>query len=259
MRHKAPRSFVDRWRRLPPTTARLLGEASGQRPFHALVAVVLTISLGAGAYLALSSASGGSSIGPTVLAGSTPPGESGPPDTTDEGSVSVGGPVTAGSSDPGASGQPETAEAAETAETAETATGVTADPPTRPGPETESPSAGTATTDTTGTTGTSPATPSPPSPEPSVTVEDVTPPDTSLAAEFPEPDVGEFWLSATEPATFVCSLDEAAYTPCASHTTLSDLDPGWHTLAVRATDAAGNTDPIPAETTWHATGGGSSD
>jgi hypothetical protein len=36
---------------------------------------------------------------------------------------------------------------------------------------------------------------------------------------------------------------------------LSDLDPGWHTLAVQATDAAGNTDLSPAETRWHANAG----
>jgi hypothetical protein len=34
---------------------------------------------------------------------------------------------------------------------------------------------------------------------------------------------------------------------------------GWHTFAVRATDAAGNVDPNPAEVRWHATEGGSED
>ncbi len=250
MRHKAPRPLVDWWRRLPRATARLLGEAAGPRPFHALMAVVVTMSLGAGAYVALTAGSGGSSSEPTVLAGSTPAGESGLPDPTDEVSGSGGGTASAGSSDPGASGRPETP-----GTTAPT-TGVTPGPATRPVPETGSPSLGTATTDataTTGTTGTTPETPSPPSPETSTTTEDVTPPDTSLSEEFPEADGGEFWLSATEPASFACSLDEAAYTPCDSYTRLSDLDPGWHTLAVRATDAAGNTDPSPAETTWLAT------
>ena len=46
---------------------------------------------------------------------------------------------------------------------------------------------------------------------------------------------------------------------CDSPSVYSDLKPGWHTFAVKAVDAAGNTDPSPAETRWlarngHATG-----
>lgn len=255
MRHKAPRSLVDWWRRVPPTTARLVGGMAGQRPFHALVAVLVTMGLGAGAYVAVTSASGASSSEPTVMTGSTPPGETGPsgptdesepPHPTDEVPASDGTPASGGGADPGASGRPETAVPA----TAPPSTDVTPSSLTGRSPETESPSTGTSTPSTS---------PEQTSASASVTPEDVTPPDTSLAAEFPEPDVGEFWLSANEPASFACSLDEAAYTPCGPHTLLSDLSPGWHTLAVRATDAAGNSDPSPAETSWHATAGGSSD
>jgi len=102
------------------------------------------------------------------------------------------------------------------------------------------------------TPSTSPSTASP-------TPEDVTPPETSLTEEFPAGDSAQFSFSANESASFTCSLDGAAYTPCDSPTQYSDLDPGWHTFAVRATDAAGNVDPTPAETRWHANDGHSTD
>jgi len=47
-------------------------------------------------------------------------------------------------------------------------------------------------------------------------------------------------------ATFACSLDGAAYAACTSPYTASALISGSHTFAVRATDAAGNTDATPA-------------
>jgi hypothetical protein len=94
---------------------------------------------------------------------------------------------------------------------------------------------------------------------PSGAPEDTTPPKTSLSEEFPARDAATFSFSANERATFACSLDGAAYVPCDSPTSYSDLDPGWHTFAVRATDAAGNVDPSPAETRWHARDGRSAD
>jgi hypothetical protein len=93
----------------------------------------------------------------------------------------------------------------------------------------------------------------------STTPEDVTPPETSLSEEFPEADAARFSFSANESASFTCSLDGAAYTPCDSPTLYSDLDPGWHTFSVRATDAAGNVDASPATTRWHAKDGRSTD
>jgi hypothetical protein len=68
---------------------------------------------------------------------------------------------------------------------------------------------------------------------------------------------GRSWtvaVSADEPASFVCSLDGGSYQPCGATTTFSDLDSGWHTLTVRATDQAGNTDPSPAQLSVKVTG-----
>ena len=93
--------------------------------------------------------------------------------------------------------------------------------------------------------------------------EDDTAPSTTLSADYPEPDAAEFSFSADEDASFACSLDGTSFVPCGVSRVYSDLAPGWHTFAVRATDRAGNTDPSPAEARWHAknshagdTGGG---
>ena len=63
-----------------------------------------------------------------------------------------------------------------------------------------------------------------------------------------------FEFTANESATFMCSVDGQAYAPCGSPTEYGDLGPGWHTFAVQATDAAGNADPSPAQTSWLAAG-----
>ena len=126
-----------------------------------------------------------------------------------------------------------------------------------PGSDSAEPTA-SPTTGSTRRTPPAPARSSQPGEPASATPADTTPPQTSLAEEFPEVDGALFTLSADEPATFACSLDGAAYTACDSPLRYADLDAGWHTLDVRATDAAGNTDPSPAETTWHARGGGPS-
>jgi hypothetical protein len=55
-------------------------------------------------------------------------------------------------------------------------------------------------------------------------------------------------LGADEPATFECDLDGEGYAPCAASASFP-LAPGQHTLAVRATDPAGNTDASPAVVT----------
>jgi hypothetical protein len=67
-----------------------------------------------------------------------------------------------------------------------------------------------------------------------------------------EPTV-QFTFSASEPGSRLeCRLEGPGgvedWTPCGSPTTYSDLGAGGHRFLVRATDAAGNTDPSPA--TW---------
>jgi hypothetical protein len=55
--------------------------------------------------------------------------------------------------------------------------------------------------------------------------------------EFSSPDSG---------AHFECSLDSGPFAACTSPDTVGPLADGAHTFAVRAIDAAGNTDPTPA-------------
>jgi hypothetical protein len=56
----------------------------------------------------------------------------------------------------------------------------------------------------------------------------------------------EISFSASEPATFACSVDGQAAVPCAS-TAKFKLVPGKHTITVVAIDTAGNRDPSPAQ------------
>jgi hypothetical protein len=62
---------------------------------------------------------------------------------------------------------------------------------------------------------------------------------------------GSFEVGSSEAGSrFECSLDGAAYVACSSLTSYAGLGVGEHRFAVRATDAAGNTDPSPAVRTW---------
>ena len=51
-------------------------------------------------------------------------------------------------------------------------------------------------------------------------------------------------------STFECSLDGGGFSSCTSPATFNGLGDGAHTFDVRATDAAGNTDPTPSGAAW---------
>jgi hypothetical protein len=240
MRHRASRPLIDLWHRLPRTAARLLGNVATRGPVSALVALMVVLGLGTGAYVTL-----------VIGASTTPTAESADlgerpglpvsrdgerPDLTPE------MPATDGRTPDGSRSGPRTPDAQ--SEAASPSTGVTPSERSRPGQTTGSPSPGTAA-----------PSPSPSQPNETSTPEDGTPPNTSLSEEYPAEDSAQFSFSANESASFSCSLDGAAFTSCASPTVYSDLAPGWHTFAVRATDAAGNVDPSPAEARWLATKG----
>jgi CSLREA domain-containing protein len=89
------------------------------------------------------------------------------------------------------------------------------------------------------------------------TITDTTPPDTTVvsgpgAAVMPDvPAV--FTFSSNEPhATFECALDGGDFNACQSPHELGGLEPGSHTLLVRAVDLAtpANVDATPASHTW---------
>ncbi|WP_077487838.1 phytase [Sinomonas mesophila] len=82
---------------------------------------------------------------------------------------------------------------------------------------------------------------------------DTTPPDTSITggpSGTSSSTSADFTFAATEPGTFECALDGGAFEGCTSPKKYADLAVGSHVFAVRATDAAGNSDPTPAERTW---------
>jgi hypothetical protein len=82
---------------------------------------------------------------------------------------------------------------------------------------------------------------------------DTTPPDTVIDSG-PSGSVFDtsatFGFSASEPATFQCRLDGAAFTPCTSPVAYTNLGVGSHTFQVAATDGSSNVDASPAERTW---------
>ncbi len=60
-----------------------------------------------------------------------------------------------------------------------------------------------------------------------------------------------FSFSSSEPgSTFACQLDGSAWAPCSSPKYYTGLSAGSHQFSVRASDAAGNTDPSPAVRAW---------
>jgi hypothetical protein len=93
-----------------------------------------------------------------------------------------------------------------------------------------------------------------PSPATRMWTIDTTAPDTTIlsAANDPTNEIeATFAFDASEgAATFECNLDFAGWAPCTSPDTYGGLAAESHTFQVRATDAAGNTDPTPAARTW---------
>jgi hypothetical protein len=71
---------------------------------------------------------------------------------------------------------------------------------------------------------------------------DTTPPTVTIVSAVATGSDITFEFTSSEPgSTFACSLDGGAFETCASPRAYSALAPGPHTLAVHATDAAGNT------------------
>jgi hypothetical protein len=60
----------------------------------------------------------------------------------------------------------------------------------------------------------------------------------------------QFTFGSESGTTFTCSLDGAAFAPCATGRQYEGLGDGEHTFAVRATDLAGNVQTIPTTRTW---------
>lgn len=83
---------------------------------------------------------------------------------------------------------------------------------------------------------------------------DTTPPETSITGNpstLSSNVSPSFSFASTESgSSFECRRDDLAYQPCTSPKSYTLLSEGQHTFAVRATDAANNTDPTPAEYTW---------
>jgi len=83
---------------------------------------------------------------------------------------------------------------------------------------------------------------------------DTVAPDTSITsgpAGVVAASSAQFAFTSTETgSTFQCRLDQGSYAACTSPKEYSGLNAGTHTVDVRATDTAGNTDSTPASRTW---------
>ena len=78
---------------------------------------------------------------------------------------------------------------------------------------------------------------------------DTAPPSLTIDLPSANPNVTtssspQITFHANESASFMCRLDQGAFTPCSSGVTFSGLAPGGHTVDVQATDLAGNPSAI---------------
>lgn len=93
-----------------------------------------------------------------------------------------------------------------------------------------------------------------PNPVRYIWVIDTTPPDTTITAQPADQTnttVADFSFNSTKDrSTFQCSIDGGIYKACSSPQSYTSLAEGHHTFDVKATDAAGNTDPNPARFAW---------
>jgi len=83
---------------------------------------------------------------------------------------------------------------------------------------------------------------------------DTTPPDTSITSapsgSTTSTSASVAFSSSESGSTFECRLDGGAWSACTSPKVYSGLGVGSHTVDVRATDQAGNTDRSPASASW---------
>jgi len=83
---------------------------------------------------------------------------------------------------------------------------------------------------------------------------DTTPPETDINSSPPNPSSSTSatfaFASSEKESTFQCQIDGGSWKNCPSPMNYTGLSYTSHTFSVRATDAAGNTDPTPASYTW---------
>jgi hypothetical protein len=251
-----PPAFDHLWRRLPRFLAGGVGAAAALSPARTVAVLAMTLGFGTSAFVAVASVGDGEqqAASPTTLgvrpAPSVSRGETERPDVT-----GAGGSVTQpGESVPSVSQAPQArSKGHRNVRTPAASRG--------PGASVSHPD-GSAAPPAESSPSASPSDPGAEQPgaeESGTSQEEGGAPETSVSARFPGPDGAVFSFSADEPASYACSLDGAAYTPCDSPTSFSGLHPGWHVFAVRATDEAGNADPTPAVVHWHANAGSEGD
>jgi hypothetical protein len=86
-----------------------------------------------------------------------------------------------------------------------------------------------------------------------VFVVDRTAPETTITSGPPagtRDAMASFTFTSSEPGRFDCALDGGAAEPCESPASFAGLTPGPHSVAVAASDAAGNVDATPATYGW---------